>query len=219
MVINSIKKIILNLLFPIKCIGCKKDGEILCDMCLTQIQNAERETEREILAVFDYRNDLIKKAIWELKYHHKKYIGERLGEILYESLIEEISSLRNFSLGEKIIIIPVPVSNKKQQTRGYNQSFSIALGFLKRDNYKNFQIENNLVSRIKDNIPQARLSNRKDRLQNIKGAFEIKDKNTIKNRIVIIIDDVTTTGGTINEIIKLSKEKGAKKVIGFTIAH
>lgn len=219
MVINSIKKIILNLLFPIKCIGCKKDGEILCDMCLTQIQNAERETEREILAVFDYRNDLIKKAIWELKYHHKKYIGERLGEILYESLIEEISSLRNFSLGEKIIIIPVPVSNKKQQKRGYNQSFSIALGFLKRDNYKNFQIENNLVSRIKDNIPQARLSNRKDRLQNIKGAFEIKDKNTIKNRIVIIIDDVTTTGGTINEIIKLSKEKGAKKVIGFTIAH
>lgn len=219
MVINSIKKIILNLLFPIKCIGCKKDGEILCDMCLTQIQNAERETEREILAVFDYRNDLIKKAIWELKYHHKKYIGERLGEILYESLIEEISSLRNFSLGEKIIIIPVPVSNKKQQTRGYNQSFSIALGFLKRDNYKNFQIENNLVSRIKDNIPQARLSNRKDRLQNIKGAFEIKDKNTIKNRIVVIIDDVTTTGGTINEIIKLSKEKGAKKVIGFTIAH
>lgn len=219
MVINSIKKIILNLLFPIKCIGCKKDGEILCDMCLTQIQNAGRETEREILAVFDYRNDLIKKAIWELKYHHKKYIGERLGEILYESLIEEISSLRNFSLGEKIIIIPVPVSNKKQQTRGYNQSFSIALGFLKRDNYKNFQIENNLVSRIKDNIPQARLSNRKDRLQNIKGAFEIKDKNTIKNRIVVIIDDVTTTGGTINEIIKLSKEKGAKKVIGFTIAH
>lgn len=219
MVINSIKKIILNLLFPIKCIGCKKDGEILCDMCLTQIQNAERETEREILAVFDYRNDLIKKAIWELKYHHKKYIGERLGEILYESLIEEISSLRNFSLGEKIIIIPVPVSNKKQQKRGYNQSFSIALGFLKRDNYKNFQIENNLVSRIKDNIPQARLSNRKDRLQNIKGAFEIKDKNTIKNRIVVIIDDVTTTGGTINEIIKLSKEKGAKKVIGFTIAH
>ncbi len=71
----------------------------------------------------------------------------------------------------------------------------------------------------KNTIPQARLTNRNKRLQNIKGAFSIINTNIIKGKTVIIIDDVTTTGGTMLEIIKILKKSGAKKVIGFAVAH
>jgi len=86
--IKQIKNFLINILFPIKCLLCEEKDEILCNNCIQKIQMAERETDKNILAVFDYRDPIIKKYIWELKYHHKKYIGEKLGQLLYEFLIE-----------------------------------------------------------------------------------------------------------------------------------
>ncbi len=118
MYLANIKKSILNILFPVRCAGCGKMDEIICNRCFSEIPSAERETERDIVALFDYRDPLIRKIIWELKYHHKKYLGEKLGEILYESLAEEIEDLRLFSLGEPIIVIPVPISKNRSKIRG-----------------------------------------------------------------------------------------------------
>ncbi|MEK7106073.1 MAG: phosphoribosyltransferase family protein, partial [Patescibacteria group bacterium] len=64
-----------------------------------------------------------------------------------------------------------------------------------------------------------RITNRNERLKNVKGVFEIKNPEVVKGRTIIIIDDVTTTGGTIKEILKLLKNSGAKKAVGFTVAH
>ena len=61
--INEIKDFILNSLFPIKCLSCKANNEILCNNCIYTIRPAERETPEKILAVFDYRDLVIKKAI------------------------------------------------------------------------------------------------------------------------------------------------------------
>lgn len=217
--IKNIKKIIIDLLFPISCVGCGEKDEIICNNCLNKIPKAERETERNIMAVFDYRDPTIRKAIWELKYYHKKYIGKELGSLMYEALIEEISSLRSFSLGEPIILIPVPISNRKNTKRGYNQSSEIIKGFKKCGGEKIFQIEEDVIYRKVDNNPQARISNRKERLKNVHNAFGIKNEEKIKNRVVIVIDDVTTTGGTITEIMKLLNKHKAKKTIGMTVAH
>lgn len=217
--IKNIKKTIIDLLFPIKCVGCGEKDKIICNNCLNKIPKAERETERNIIAVFDYRDTTIRKAIWELKYYHKKYIGRELGFLMYEALIEEISSLRSFSLGEPIILIPVPISSKKNKKRGYNQSLEIAKGFKKSGGEKIFEIKENIIYRKTDNNPQARISNRKERLKNVHNAFGIKNEEQIKNRIVIIIDDVTTTGGTITEIMKILNKHGVKKTIGMTVAH
>ena len=213
------KKFILEILFPIKCLGCGLKEEILCDSCISKIHLAERETDKNILAVFDYRDETIKKAIWELKYHHKRYLGEKLGQLLYEFLIEDISDLRMGVPGRSIYIIPVPISSNKTKIRGYNQSLSITRGFCTKAEPGIFELKNKIVFKKVDTTPQAKIANRKKRLENISGVFEIKNKEIIKGRTIIVMDDVTTTGGTIGEIMKILKKAGAKKVIGFAVAH
>lgn len=217
--IKEINDFILNSLFPIKCLNCQAKNEIICNNCIYKIPLAERETPEKILAVFDYRDPIIKKAIWELKYHHKRYVGERLGQLLYEFLIEDISDLRIYSSGQPIYIIPVPISNKKTKLRGYNQANIIAKSFCKSAPFKIFELKNNIVYKRIDTLPQAKITNRKRRLENVRGVFEIKNKEMLKGKTIIIIDDVTTTGGTINEIMKILKQAGAKKVLGFAISH
>ena len=217
--IKQIKDFILEILFPTKCLGCEIKSEILCDNCVAQINTAERETDKNILAVFDYRDPLIKKAIWELKYHHKHYLGQKLGQLLYESLIEDIGDIRVEVSGRSIFVIPVPISNKKTKLRGYNQTLAIAKGFCMSAPMGVFELRDKIIIKKLETIPQARLTSRSKRLQNIKGAFEIKNGDVVKGRTVIIIDDVTTTGGTINEIMKILKKSHAKKVLGFTVAH
>jgi len=66
---------------------------------------------------------------------------------------------------------------------------------------------------------QAQIENRQKRIKNIIGSFAVKNKDIIKNRNIILIDDVTTTGATLNEAKKVLREAGAKKIIAFTIAH
>lgn len=216
---KQIKNLLIDLLFPIKCLGCGIKEKILCDNCILKIRLAERETDKNILAVFDYRDEIIKKAIWALKYHHKRYLGEKLGHLLYEFLIEDISDLKIQVSGRSIYVIPVPISNQKTKLRGYNQSLSIAKGFCSEAKINTFEIKNNIVFKKLNTIPQAKISSRKERLENVKGVFELKNENMIKGRTIIIIDDVTTTGGTISEIIRILKNAGAKKVIGFAVAH
>ena len=217
--VEYVNKLLLNTLFPVNCPGCGARNEIFCDNCVAKSRLAERETERNIIALFDYRDPIIKKTIWELKYHHKRYLGERLGEILYDNLIEEISDIKTGFVDRSLYIIPVPISNKKAKSRGYNQAFYIAKGFCQQENNKIFELRNDIIFRKIDITPQARITNRKRRLENVRGAFDIKDSNKVKGRTIIIIDDVTTTGGTINEISKVLKKSGAKKVIGLAFAH
>lgn len=216
---KEINGFILNTLFPVKCLGCGQKDETLCDKCISKIHIAERETDRNILAVFDYRDNVIKKAIWELKYHHKKYLGEKLGGLLYAFLIEDISELKTYAGGRPIYVIPVPISNQKTKIRGYNQSLSIARGFCTSSEKSIFEIKNKIVFKKANTIPQAKIQNKKDRLKNVKGVFNIKDGKTLKGRTVIIIDDVTTTGGTINEMMRVLKNAGVKRVVGFAVAH
>lgn len=210
---------ILDLFFPENCLGCHNRGQSLCDTCILQIRQAERETEHDILAVYDYRDLLIKKVIWNLKYYHKINLGQKLGKLLYEALIEDISDIRTYASGQPIYIIPVPISHKRRRGRGYNQAEIIARGFISASDKNAFELRNDIVYKKYDTKPQARIVNKTERLRNIKKVFEIKNKDMILGRTIIIIDDVTTTGGTINEIIKVLKKNGAKKVIGFAVAH
>ncbi|MCX6753896.1 MAG: hypothetical protein NTV03_02480 [Candidatus Nomurabacteria bacterium] len=204
--INTIKRgfsLILEILFPSKCLGCRKGGQILCENCIDGLRLAERPTEEKIMALYDYRDPLIKKAIWKLKYYHSPYLGRKLGELLYSSFLEEIQSLRMFSAGSPIYIVPVPISNDKRKVRGYNQSEIIAKGFCNFADTNLFTIKKDIIYKKANTVPQARIENRNKRLKNIKGAFEIKDAEQIMGKTIIIIDDVTTTGGTLGEMIKL----------------
>jgi ComF family protein len=217
--VKSIKNSLLNILFPTNCLGCSTKSEILCDNCISKIQLAERETDMNILAVFDYRDTIIKKAIWELKYHHKRYIGEKLGQLLYEFLIEDIADIKTHVAGRSMFVIPVPISNKKTKLRGYNQTNAIARGFCDKASRGIFEFKKDIIYKKVETLPQARITNRKRRLENVRGVFGIKNSEIIKGRTIIVVDDVTTTGGTISEVMKVLKQSGAKKVVGFAVAH
>lgn len=216
---RKIFNLFLEILFPSKCLGCRLRNEILCDSCVDKFLLVERETENNILAVYDYRDDIVKKAIWKLKYYHSPYLGQRLGQLLYKALIEEIIEIQMFSLGLPILVIPVPISHDRKKGRGYNQSEIIAKSFCEASPKNIFELRTNIIFKKTETLPQAKLTNRNKRLKNIKGAFDIKNKEYVVGRTVIIIDDVTTTGGTMLEIMKVLKKHGAKKVVGFAVAH
>jgi len=217
--IRKIKEFLINIIFPIKCPGCGIKDQVLCDGCLAKIELNSRETTENVIAIFDYRDPLIKKIIWELKYHHKRYLGEKLGSVLHDSLIENISELKIEVPARTVLVIPVPLSAEKLKKRGYNQSFYIAKGFCETSQDNFFELKDKIIFKKVETGPQAKISDRKKRLKNIQGVFDIKNKEEVKGRTIIVIDDVTTTGGTLGEIMKILKKSGAKSVYGFTIAH
>jgi len=209
---------ILEILLPSKCIGCQNKGEILCLNCLAKIEKAEKG-DTDILAPFAYHDPLMKKIIWNLKYYHHKNLGLKLGEILYDEMLEDISGIEAYTKGSPILVIPVPISKIRRKKRGYDQAERIAQGFCNSGSKNTFGIKTNIIFKNIETTPQARITNRKRRLKNIKGSFLIKNIEEIKGQNILIIDDVTTTGGTINEIINLLKKNGAKNVYGYAVAH
>ncbi len=214
---------ILNIIFPINCISCRAGGSDLCMACLEAAPTAERETDKWIFSLYDYRHPPTKKALWLLKYKGKKRLAESFAEVLYGRIIEELSDLSAMQNFRDAVLIPIPLSPKRYRERGYNQAELICRELIKIDKGINFQLKNNILIKPKETEHQARIENRSARLKNIIGSFAIKnDKQgmeSVKNRNIILIDDITTTGSTLNEAKKTLKKAGAKKIIAFTVAH
>ena len=210
---------ILNILFPVNCISCKEKGALLCEKCLLLSPPAERESADWIFPVFDYRHTAIKKTIWFLKYKGKKQIANIFAEVIYGRILEELSDLSKMENFNDAILIPIPLAPKRQHERGFNQATLICNALVKLDKKNNFVLEKNILIKPRDTEHQARITDRNKRLKNIIGSFTIKNKIIIKNRNIILIDDVTTTGATLSEARKILKRSGAKKIIAFTIAH
>ena len=217
---------ILNVIFPTHCLVCAKNGVDLCFKCLSLSPSAERESANWIFPLYDYRHPPIKKAIWLLKYKNKKNLAKIFALAMYDRILEELSELSVMENFREPILIPIPLSNQRKRERGYNQAELIGRYLIETDKInnkenKNYILEKNILIKIKDGEHQARLENRAERLKNIIDSFAVKEenKNKIKNRNIILIDDVTTTGATLNEARKILKQSGARKIIAFTVAH
>lgn len=217
--IKDVYDFILQVLFPLKCIGCKKIDSYICEECILKIPYPIHEKLENIEACFDYQNPLIKKAIWDLKYYNKRHVAILLGNLLYEHNKEDISELRILHNGEPIIVIPVPLSKDREKERGYNQSEQIAKYFIKNQGKNIFELRTDIITKTKDTGHQARIRNKKIRIKNMIGAFTLNKDINLKNRVVFVVDDVTTTGATITEILKLLKKSGVGIARGITIAH
>lgn len=210
---------ILDILFPVNCLSCGKSGKIICYDCLANFPKAERYTEKWIYPVFDYRHPPIKKSIWLLKYKNKKVVAKILGEILHEHILEEFSDLESFENFKNPILIPIPLSKKRYKERGYNQAELLCKEILNQDKENIFELETKVLLKNKETEHQARIKNRNERLKNLKNTFSVVNSEKIKDRNIILIDDVTTTGATLAEARKILKISGAKKVIAFAVAH
>jgi len=207
---------ILTIFFPIECLGCNKENSYFCDDCLKQIPLHKTIEKFEhpliyldnVLTATDYKYQLIQKAIHLLKFRFIKELADPLTGLLINYI-----NLINFDLAG-FMIIPVPLNKKRLLERGFNQSELIAKIFAK---HFNLVIRTDIVKRSKNTPHQVGL-NKKARQTNIKDAFEICQTDFIQNKKIILIDDVVTTGSTLEEIAKTLKQSGAQKIWGLTIA-
>lgn len=208
----KITQSLIDFLFPEKCLGCDKKGLSLCKNCLSQTHLSLYKNE-DIYAIFSYKNILIKKIIKNLKYKRKKSALEKLiysNSNIFEKIIKENISKPK----QEIILIPIPQHKKKQTIKGYNQSEIIA-----KQISKIFNIEiKKILIKTKNTKSQVETKSKIERLQNISNSMDIK-KSINKDFLYIIIDDVYTTGATINEAKRVLKKHGAQKVIAITLAH
>lgn len=215
--IKNLYEVFLSLILP-------KDTETLYLESLTEdeilflVPRANEIDDDKYKAIFQYKNKIARQAIWEIKYRANKNITRKFSKILYEFILEELSDQIAFSNFNNPLLIPIPASKNSLREKGFNQSELIAREMKKIDGGKNFEINLNALNKIKETPHQSKLKNKEKRLKNLKGCFSA-DANLVNKRCIILIDDVITTGATFKEVEKTLKNAGAKKIIGFTIAH
>jgi len=230
--LKKIYNFLLDLIFPVYCLGCQKEGFWICDDCFDKIKINDKlvcpvckKEEKQgrvcdkcqnltflngLWIASDYNEEIVKKSIHTLKYQFAFDIAETAAKILVEFIKKH-----QFILKNNFIIAPIPLHKKRFLWRGFNQSELLA-----RELTKNFSFllsTNNLI-RKRYTRAQAELD-KKDRENNIKNAFFIKKPLEFSGKSVILIDDVYTTGSTMNECAKVLKQAGVKEVWGLVIAR
>jgi ComF family protein len=148
----------------------------------------------------------IREAVHELKYRHN--VG--LGEILAKQLVELVGSL-NWDVD---YIVPVPLGSKRLQERGYNQVMLLARPIAWE---LDIPLKRKALTRTRETRSQVGLS-REQRITNVQNAFTAKE-HVINGKRILLVDDVVTTGATINACAKALKEAGVKKVFAATLAR
>lgn len=161
----------------------------------------------KLLYCFDYKG-IIRKYIIKYKFKGNPYISNFFAsQILNNKKYSEIFRLYD-------IIISVPMDKNKKHKRGYNQTELITKIISKKTGILE---KSNVLFKPKQIRTQSTL-NKENRKNNIKNAYFVNNKINIKNKKVILLDDIYTTGATVNEISKKLKEAGAKEILVLVIA-
>lgn len=231
---NLLKKIfspLLDLIFPKKCLGCKKEGDFLCANCMDSIEinpgkscvvcesealiqnqlceNCRTNFSFDTVFVISKYEGLIKQLIGALKFDYIEEVSEKLAQLF-------IKAIDTASLSDKLngqLIMPIPLHKKRYLERGFNQAELIAK---KISELSKMKLDKHSLIRIKNTKQQANL-NKEQRLENMKQAFEARLDQVPEK--VYLFDDVFTTGQTMSEAAKALKEAGVKEVNVLALAH
>jgi ComF family protein len=238
MLLKKLISFYLDMLFPKHCLGCQKYGTYLCEDCkscfveisqyqyclckkpILLINNCPKCKNKKLDALYfatSYQKSFVKKLIYYFKY--EPFIIKELSHSLSYLIIEHFYLLENppCFLTDKtnFILIPIPLHINKLKKRGFNQAEELAKELSK---YLNIPLISDFLIKNKETLPQTELDN-EARKENIKGVFLVKDNKKIDEKNILLIDDVYTTGSTMEEAAKVLKRAGAEKVIGIVIAR
>jgi len=208
-----ILKKLLNLLFPLECLGCGKNDILLCPNCFNSIKTNppeffSSEFIQQVHVTASFHQPLLQKIIHLYKYSYMESLSKSLSSLV----INYYTRVQNKIINP--VVIPVPLHSKRLLVRCFNQSELIAQNFCQNFNY---QLKNDLVVRVKHTKQQAKL-NKEGRIKNMEGAFKILESSFVANKNFIIIDDLYTTGSTVSEIAKLLKNSGAQQIWCLVVA-
>jgi ComF family protein len=206
---QAVVELIKDFLFPKFCAGCDREGSWLCEKCLPAVNFLQEDKVVDhldgITALFDYGENTVSKLIKMFKYNYLLEIAD-----IFEKIIDDAKfngTWQNFT------IIPVPLHARRQRERGFNQAEILAKLFSKKFN---LNINKNL-HRIVYTAQQAKLSGEERRV-NLKNAFVWDVGGSTTPEKVLLVDDVFTTGATMQECAQVLKSNGVKVVWGLVLA-
>jgi ComF family protein len=204
----------LDLIYPPRCGGCDKRGTLLCPECRDTIrlpgESALAAPEIDLLLYAGAFDGPLRKAIHNFKYESDTPLARPLAGLLTNAITRHLST--TWQEAEPPILVPVPLHAAKRRERGYNQAELLAREIAKETG---LMIDLGLV-RVKETRSQVGLSGR-EREANVAGAFEWRPVRA--PRMVILVDDVCTTGATLAECAAVLKLKGARSVCAVTVAR
>ncbi len=236
--LNKISTFILDLLFPIKCLGCGAEGSVfICDKCLESVellheqlcpicensslhgetcaQCKSQRTLDGLIVATHYSDPLIKKSIRTFKFLLVQSLHEQLAQLI-------IKQIEQNSIPCKIdLIIPVPLHKKRLKWRGFNQAELLGekiAAYLSASN-KLAPIRTDILARTKNTKAQSKIHDHETRSANTKQAFVCLNPDSVQQKNIFLIDDVCSTGSTLNECAGVLKSNGACKVWGVVVAR
>lgn len=228
MLLKTLLQDTVQFIFPPVCIISDKrlpennSNKYILDDILTSLDRITASDFDDLKAKIDsedvfsiytfYPDSQMEKIVHNIKYSGMKNLGTFMGELTGQELAQEMkidSSGYDF-------IIPVPLHKVRIRERHYNQSDYIAKGISKK---LGTEVLSEAVSRIRYTKTQTHLT-RAERIENVKGAFIINDeyKEILKGKNFILVDDVVTTGSTVNEVIRILTENGAGNILTICLA-
>jgi ComF family protein len=212
----DIIRLLFDWLYYKKCYFCREISAegIICGNCYEKIKiNPPKQykvfNNVEIFSITSYKNE-IQKLIRGIKYHNQREFAPYAAQLLFEFWQKTSYT----DTDTKFEIIPIPSHEKRLKQRKFDHIELIANEFSKLTGYP---VNKNLVYRIKDTKPQYKLS-RPERLENLKGAFSVNKEN-YSGENLLLIDDICTTGVTMQETIKALNKQGINKICGLVISN
>jgi len=237
---EKIETLVLDVLFPVHCLLCGKDGFWICPECAGKIKTVSEQfcpycekylswkgeicsacqkkhpVSKRLDALVvgaDYQNKDIARIIHYYKYNFLTELSQPLGEVM-------LRAFRQNQIPLPYIIIPVPLHRRRLKWRGFNQAELLA-NFLSENLAPGMILDmrSDILMRKSHRPPQKKIKEYKKRKANLEGIFSIDNPEVIKKREILLVDDVATTGSTLFECAKVLKKAGAKKVTGIVVAR
>ena len=223
------KEALLHMLFPSLCFGCEENSvnidEMICINCrlhlpFTSFENIHNNTVEKLFwgrvplqfasSTFYYvEKTAIQKIIHQIKYHHAHDLGIEMGKIMGQRLkdVFERSSID--------CCIPMPLHPSKEKKRGYNQASLLCKGIRETTDieFKEYLLERKIATGTQ--TKKSRIA----RWDNVSSVFEVNDSSMIQNKNIVLVDDVITTGASMEACARILLDNGANTVAIVSLAY
>ena len=235
--LRPIQTFILDILFPVSCLGCGKNNQWICESCFSKIILQEdqvcpycekaitpdgrvcfgcknKQSLDGLLVAASYSQKLVSLAVHNYKYKFVSDLSVPLGKLLLKRILKSELPLSD-------LLIPVPLHSYRLRWRGFNQSRLLA-EYLGENLVPELKIPvlNSVLLRRRYTLPQMKIADYFERQKNIQGIFCLgEEKEKLIGKRIWLIDDIATTGSTLFECTKVLKQAGAKEVFAIVIAR
>lgn len=231
---------LLSVAFPFVCLSCRTPvpeknmlfcsrctakispiGEILCSSCGTVWEESScrcRDGNIPLFSAFRYEEGPLRDAIAALKYEGVESAAKTLAFLSSPSFESEVCG--KFPKGSALSFVPIPLHASRERKRGYNQSELVAEELsilLAKKNIPVF-LSPKILKRVRDTRSQTEMVTHAERAENVHGCFEFLGPLPPKNVVVFLLDDVSTSGATIEEAARTLRKAGIPHVAGFAVA-